>query len=180
MPPPQPRFSVGTQQQNAMPYHQQFASHSQQQQQQQHPAPHAPSLNPPPYLAHNMFGGGGGGAGHMLSLAAGLNTVGGFGAGDTGLASQAARMGFAQAGALPHHPAQHGQHQAHALGEHGSRTQSKGRIREVWKHNLLEEMANLRNLVDRYPYIAMVGFPCCGRVAWCRPPPLDEKVLTRV
>jgi CCR4-NOT transcription complex subunit 7/8 len=33
---------------------------------------------------------------------------------------------------------------------------NKGRIREVWKHNLHEEMAVLRELVDKYPYIAMV------------------------
>jgi CCR4-NOT transcription complex subunit 7/8 len=26
----------------------------------------------------------------------------------------------------------------------------------VWKHNLHEEMAVLRELVDKYPYIAMV------------------------
>ena len=33
---------------------------------------------------------------------------------------------------------------------------NKGRIREVWKHNLHEEMAVLRDLVEKYPYIAMV------------------------
>jgi CCR4-NOT transcription complex subunit 7/8 len=43
------------------------------------------------------------------------------------------------------------------LVEHAARGAQKGRIREVWKHNLHEEMANLRELVDRYPYIAMVG-----------------------
>ncbi|KAI6778833.1 uncharacterized protein J7T54_002663 [Emericellopsis cladophorae] len=32
---------------------------------------------------------------------------------------------------------------------------NRGRIREVWAHNLREEMANLRDLVDKYPYIAM-------------------------
>ncbi|KAK1835179.1 ribonuclease H-like domain-containing protein [Podospora conica] len=32
---------------------------------------------------------------------------------------------------------------------------NKGRIREVWKHNLEEEMGNLRELIDKYPYIAM-------------------------
>jgi len=37
------------------------------------------------------------------------------------------------------------------LRQHGNR----GRIREVWKHNLEEEMAVLRDLVDKYPYIAM-------------------------
>lgn len=32
---------------------------------------------------------------------------------------------------------------------------NKGRIREVWKHNLAEEMAVLRDVVEKYPYIAM-------------------------
>lgn len=42
--------------------------------------------------------------------------------------------------------------------EHATRLAQKGRIREVWKHNLLEEMANLRDLIDKYPFIAMVGW----------------------
>lgn len=63
--------------------------------------------------------------------------------------------------------AQHAQHQQHmqhapqqghgALADHVTRSQSKSRIREVWRHNLHEEMAILRDLVDKYPYIAMVG-----------------------
>ncbi|KAK3504513.1 CCR4-NOT transcription complex subunit 7 [Neurospora crassa] len=61
--------------------------------------------------------------------------------------------------------AQHAQHQQHmqhapqqghgALADHVTRSQSKSRIREVWRHNLHEEMAILRDLVDKYPYIAM-------------------------
>ncbi|KAK3322421.1 ccr4-not transcription complex subunit 7-like protein [Apodospora peruviana] len=58
---------------------------------------------------------------------------------------------------------QHVQHVQHAqqqqghnvMADHATRAQTKGRIREVWKHNLHEEMANLRDLVDKYPYIAM-------------------------
>jgi hypothetical protein len=30
-------------------------------------------------------------------------------------------------------------------------------IREVWAENLDQEMALLRDLVDQYPYLAMVG-----------------------
>lgn len=32
----------------------------------------------------------------------------------------------------------------------------KTRIRDVWKHNLAQEMAVLRQLVEKYPYISMV------------------------
>jgi CCR4-NOT transcription complex subunit 7/8 len=55
----------------------------------------------------------------------------------------------------PHHVAQihPGLVDHQPLRQHGNR----GRIREVWKHNLEEEMAVLRDLVDKYPYIAMVS-----------------------
>ena len=33
----------------------------------------------------------------------------------------------------------------------------KTRIRDVWKHNLAQEMAVLRQLVEKYPYISMVS-----------------------
>lgn len=68
----------------------------------------------------------------------------------TGLASHAARIGFA-------HGAQHAHQQSHNLSEHSSRPQgaAKSRIRDVWKHNLAEEMAILRELIDDYPYVAM-------------------------
>ncbi len=40
----------------------------------------------------------------------------------------------------------------------------------MWKHNLHEEMANIRDLVDKYPYIAMVRthtpLPAAGDWAW--------------
>lgn len=35
----------------------------------------------------------------------------------------------------------------------------KTRIRDVWKHNLAQEMAVLRHLVEKYPYISMVCSP---------------------
>lgn len=84
-----------------------------------------------------------------------LSISGGFGAsglgmpGGTGLASQAAQMSFAGANL---------QQQVHSgMGEQVARgVSNKGRIREVWKGNLHEEMAMLRHLVDKYPYIAMV------------------------
>lgn len=36
----------------------------------------------------------------------------------------------------------------------------KSRIRDVWKHNLAQEMATLRSLVEKYPYISMVCSIC--------------------
>lgn len=88
---------------------------------------------------------------------AGLN---GPGAGfpDTGFGSQSARMGFAHGpGAMQ--PPHHGAQLHHGLAEHQPMRShpNRGRIREVWKHNLHEEMAILRDLVDKYPYIAMVS-----------------------
>lgn len=38
----------------------------------------------------------------------------------------------------------------------GSISHGPSRIREVWKTNLGQEMAMIRNLIDRYPYVSMV------------------------
>jgi len=85
--------------------------------------------------------------GNALSISGGFGAAGLGMAGGTGLASQAAQMGFAAAG------------QHNGMGESGGpRGAAKPpRIRDVWKHNLEEEMALLRQLVERYPYIAMVS-----------------------
>ncbi|PNY29812.1 Uncharacterized protein TCAP_00273 [Tolypocladium capitatum] len=88
--------------------------------------------------------------------AAGLNgAAAGFA--DSGFGSQNARMGFAHGPGLQQPQHGGGQVQHNVLMEHPTmRTQpNKGRIREVWKHNLHEEMAVLRDMVDKYPYIAM-------------------------
>jgi CCR4-NOT transcription complex subunit 7/8 len=176
MPPPLNRFPSGPN--TISPYHQQFPSHA------QHATSHPPPLGATSAYLNaqvgqvNPFSANS----NLLGLAGGLNAAAGFGVGaDSGLASHAARMGFTHAGNLQQqqqsqqqvlqqqqqsqhaqhappvqHP-QHGQQQAHGLAEHATRVAQKGRIREVWKHNLHEEMANLRDLVDRYPFIAMVG-----------------------
>lgn len=78
------------------------------------------------------------------SLGNGLN------GGGTGLASQAAQMGFAQVGASP---------DFYPNGGSGLRTPPTSRIRDVWRGNLEEEMASLRSLIDRYPYISVVSLP---------------------
>lgn len=86
-------------------------------------------------------------------------SVGAFGAGadvgnGTGLASHAAQMGFARGAQMQQqqlHQAQDGR-----LVLDGKANAIKTRIRDVWKHNLAQEMAVLRRLVERYPYISMV------------------------
>lgn len=92
--------------------------------------------------------------GNALSLGQGFGGGGGGGlgvGGGTGLASHAAQMGFAHGATL--------QQQSHnVMADHGPRGMvHKGRIRDVWKSNLQEEMETLRRLVDKYPYISMVS-----------------------
>lgn len=162
--PPHPisRFAANP----ALAYHQQqYQSHAAA---QSHVAAHQPPLggahaymnNAQLNAFQNASGGGLGGVG-------GLNS-GGF--------VDGARLAFQGAGFQQQHQQQAQQQQhgstQHALGVEYSpnvRAQpNKGRIREVWKQNLHEEMATLRKLVDHYPYIAMVGVvesggELCGR-----------------
>ncbi|KAI6380409.1 hypothetical protein MCOR25_001604 [Pyricularia grisea] len=164
MPPPPNRFPTGPT--TISPYQHQFPPHG-----QGHAGGHPPPLGNPAYINPNAqlnpFAANG-----ALSLAAGLNAATGFGAHDaSGLGSHAARLGFSQGAALQqHHQQQQQQHhpqQGHGvMVDHPTRNQTKGRIREVWKHNLHEEMAVLRDLIERYSYISMdTTFP--GVV--CRP-----------
>lgn len=95
----------------------------------------------------NIFGPQGG----VSGLPSGFGAGGGLGGGGTGLASHAAVMGFAHGAALQQQQAAHD-----AMSAANQARTGHGRIREVWKHNLHEEMAVLRELVDRYPYISMV------------------------
>ena len=84
--------------------------------------------------------------GNALSLSGGFGGAGLGMSGGTGLASQAAQMGFANAN-----------NQSHNGMDHPARVAgNKNRIRDVWAGNLKEEMAILRCLVDKFPYIAMV------------------------
>ena len=155
--PPNTRFQGGPP--ALPPYQHQFPSHPSQ----SHPNSHQPpSLANPAYLAasaqlspfgSNGLGLGGGGINAAAAAA-------GFGVGDqTGFASHAARSGFQHAAQLQQQQ-QHPHQQAHGLGgERQTRAggQGKARIRDVWKHNLEDEMALLREFVEDYPYVAMVS-----------------------
>lgn len=151
MPPQLSRFQSGPS--NVAPYQHQFAGLT-----PGHSANYPPQLGTPSHLNPNAQIPSFATNGNVLGLGGGMSSAAaaGFGVGpDTGLASQAARMGFHNA-TLQHQ--QHAQQQSHSVmgGDHPARTQlAKGRIREVWKHNLEEEMAVLRELVLKYPYIAM-------------------------
>lgn len=84
--------------------------------------------------------------GNPLSLSGGFGGAAALGMpGATGLASHAAQMGFAGASPQQHH---------NGMGERAP--VNKGRVREVWQSNLHQEFHTLRQLVDKYPYVAMV------------------------
>ncbi|KAF2666088.1 CAF1-domain-containing protein [Microthyrium microscopicum] len=75
------------------------------------------------------------------------NLHAGFGGGG-GLGGQSAQMAFGHGGL------QQQLQQAHEPNSNVMRGQAQ-RIREVWKGNLAEEMAVVRMLIDKYPYISM-------------------------
>ncbi|KAJ5947829.1 hypothetical protein N7466_000844 [Penicillium verhagenii] len=130
--------------------------------QSQHP--HAQSANsalPPPSLGgHPGFAGNPNTNINPFTLsgagvANGMSVAGFSGAdgGGTGLASHAAQMGFARGAQMQQQQLHQGHDGRLAL---DSKTGAvKSRIRDVWKHNLFHEMAVLRSLVDKYPYISM-------------------------
>jgi len=82
----------------------------------------------------------------------------GFGSG-LGAGHSAAQMGFH--GGLPQL-----QHAHDISGNRGSNPHAQ-RIREVWRHNLDEEMALLRLLIDKYPYVSMVCRAIVSSVSIC-------------
>lgn len=167
MPPPVGRY--GPSGMNA-PYPHLQQAHIQQQQSQQHHAAHTQSANtglPPPSLGgHPGFAAANSNSNvnpFSLSQAAMANgvSVGGFaggGAGDggggTGLASHAAQMGFVRGVQIQQQQQLHQGQDGRLMIE--GKSVIKTRIRDVWKHNLAQEMAVLRRLVEKYPYISMV------------------------
>ena len=83
-------------------------------------------------------------------------TIGAQGQGQ-GLASVAAQQGFARGAAMQEHTA----HQLEAASL-DSKSGANSRIRQVWRHNLEQEMAVLRQLIIKYPYVSMVRCDCCS------------------
>ena len=87
------------------------------------------------------------------------NGIGNFGGGAAlglaraGLGSEAAMAGFAHGAAMEQ---RRDNRDAMRRISGGIKNQSKGRIRDVWQSNLAQEMQNLRELVEQYPYISMV------------------------
>ena len=110
-------------------------------------AHHNPNSNLSPFAQTNGISG-------MNGLAAGFSGVSGINGGGTGLASHAAVMGFAHGAAM-----QQQQQARDALRRTSgtSKAQNRSRIREVWQSNLVQEIQNLRELVEKYPYISMVS-----------------------
>lgn len=130
----------------------------------QHPSSVTSNLPPPSFNAHhplnqgmpnsnaNPFSQTSNGNG----LAAGFGGTGGLSGGGTGLGSHAAQMGFQHGANLQEQ--QLAREQARrGSGAGGSKNSFKGRIRDVWRGNLAQEMQLLRSLVEKYPYISMVS-----------------------
>ncbi len=131
-----------------------------------HPAfaPNNPNTNLNPFattvggnsLAGAFGGGSGGGLGGGVLA----------GGGGTGLASHAAQMGFHSA-AL-----QQTAHDGVGIGGADGKGMAKGRIREVWRNNLAQEMHVLRGLIEKFPYISMVCSTQWALKVLCRVRPL--------
>jgi CCR4-NOT transcription complex subunit 7/8 len=118
---------------------------------QSHSASHQQHAGlPPPHLGANSFGGAGSAAASPFAMAGNLNN--GF---DQALLDgsahpgQMAHLGFGRGGPVQGHQTFNGLNPLE--------NKDDARIRNVWKHNLKDEMETLRALVDKYPYIAMVG-----------------------
>ena len=123
--------------------------------QQMHLQQHNTGLPPPTMAGNPGFGLGNSNANASPFSIAGSINSGGFerGLADTGgagLGSHAAQMSFARGGPVLQTTAR--EFDGMPLRD----TKQGARIRNVWKSNLAAEMETLRQLVEDYPYIAMV------------------------
>ncbi|KAI4214054.1 MAG: hypothetical protein LQ351_003458 [Letrouitia transgressa] len=64
-------------------------------------------------------------------------------------------MGFMHGDALQQQQQQAREQMRRSSGGSSAKNQYKGRIRDVWRGNLTQEMQVLRGLVEKYPYISM-------------------------
>jgi CCR4-NOT transcription complex subunit 7/8 len=99
-----------------------------------------------PGFSNPLFSAGNAGLGSAFGGA------GSLGGGNNSLASHAAQMGFEHGAELQRQQARG----AVGMDAHDSKGLNS-RVREVWKSNLHQEMAHLRDLVDRYKYVSMVS-----------------------
>ena len=107
------------------------------------------TLPPPQHLGTPSFGGVGGSTASPFSIGGNINASFDRGMQESGLMpGQAGAMGFGR-----NMPGQ--AHQGYDGLPHGRQDKDDSRIRNVWKHNLAQEMQTLRQLVEEYPYIAM-------------------------
>ena len=127
----------------------------------QHQPPGSAGLQPPLFNSQHGFSQNNPGSninpfastGNANGLAGGFGIGGSIGGGGTGLNSPEAIRGFQHGAAMQ----QQQRDAVRRTSGGGAKQQLKGRIREVWQHNLAQEMQTLRTLVDKYPYISMVS-----------------------
>lgn len=137
---------------------------------QQHQPPGSSGLPPPSFSSHHAFtqGNPNNNISPFAPSVNGNGLAGGFGSGNglsgggTGLASHAAVMGFAHGAALQQQQQARDALRRSSGGTGSGKGHAKGRIRDVWRSNLSQEMQVLRGLVDKYPYISMV----CRNQSW--------------
>lgn len=121
---------------------------------------HQPSLSNFNAQSFGTVGGFPAPAGHPSNsiFGSGFTNGGSFGGGlgsnggETGLGSREAQARFARGAAMQE---QQGTAQPDTLG--GGIVRAPTRVREVWRGNLLQEMAVIRGLIDKYPYVSMVS-----------------------
>lgn len=122
--------------------------HIQQNHLQSHVSSHQHGVLPPPtQLGTPAFGAGTSSSASPFALASNLNN--GFDRSMLDNVVMQGQMAFARGGPVQAHQ---------GYDSIGGPLENKddARIRNVWKHNLKEEMGTLRKLIDEYPYIAMV------------------------
>lgn len=125
-------------------------SHYQQNPLQQHHTSQQNALQPPPNLGTSAFNSGNPASSTGFATAGLVNNGYDRNIHDGGvLSGQAGQMGYPRGGPV----------QAQQTYENVPNTRAAKedeRIRNVWASNLKREMATLRDLVDEFPYIAMV------------------------